>query len=54
MGIRPELVMAVTGHKTYKTFKKYIKLTDKVVENEFQRAWNIDRLPEKGIMKVAN
>ena len=29
-GMRPETVMSITGHKDYKTFKKYIKLTDKV------------------------
>ncbi len=53
-GVRPELVMAVTGHKSYKTFKKYIKITDKVVENEFQRVWNRKQSDEQTFMKVAN
>jgi integrase len=53
-GVRPELVMSVTGHKSYKTFKKYIKITDKVVENEFQRIWKRDQSGEKSFMKVAN
>lgn len=52
-GVRPELVMAVTGHKSYKTFKKYIKITDKVVENEFQRIWTRDT-SETAPMRVAN
>ncbi len=38
-GARPEIVMEITGHKSYKTFKKYIKLTDKVVSNEMKRIW---------------
>ena len=52
-GVRPELVMAVTGHKSYKTFKKYIKITDKVVENEFQRVWQRDTA-SVAPMRVAN
>ncbi|MCC6754188.1 MAG: site-specific integrase [Saprospiraceae bacterium] len=28
-GMRPEVVMSITGHKEYNTFKKYIKLTSK-------------------------
>ena len=39
-GMRAEVVMAMTGHKDYKTFKKYIKITDKVMENEMNRIWN--------------
>jgi integrase len=39
-GIRPEVVMAITGHKNYNTFKKYIKLTDTVVQSEMNKAWN--------------
>jgi integrase len=38
-GIRPEVVMAITGHKDYRTFKKYIKITDKVKLNEMNRLW---------------
>jgi integrase len=39
-GIRAEVVMAMTGHKDYKTFKRYIKITDKVMQNEMNRVWN--------------
>lgn len=39
-GMRAEVVMAMTGHKDYKTFKKYIKITDKVMETEMNRIWN--------------
>ena len=39
-GIRAEVVMAMTGHKSYRTFKKYIKITDKVMQNEMNRVWN--------------
>ncbi|MGN6638405.1 MAG: phage integrase SAM-like domain-containing protein [Mucilaginibacter sp.] len=38
-GLRPELVMSITGHKDYKTFKKYIKLTDKVKLAEMNNVW---------------
>ncbi len=38
-GMRPETVMKVTGHKDYKTFKRYIKLTDKVAEQEMRAVW---------------
>ena len=38
-GMRPEIVMQITGHKDYKTFKKYIKLTDKVKEVEMRKVW---------------
>lgn len=38
-GMRPETVMKITGHKDYKTFKKYIKLTDKVAEQEMKKFW---------------
>lgn len=39
-GIRAEVVMAMTGHKNYKTFKKYIKITDKIMQSEMNRFWN--------------
>jgi site-specific recombinase XerD len=39
-GIRAEIVMAMTGHKNYKTFKRYIKITDKVMQTEMERFWN--------------
>lgn len=39
-GMRPETVMAITGHKDYKTFKRYIKITSKVKEVEMNKIWN--------------
>ena len=39
-GMRPETVMAITGHKDYKTFKKYIKITSKVKGVEMNQIWN--------------
>ncbi|RZK18616.1 MAG: site-specific integrase, partial [Flavobacterium sp.] len=40
-GMRPEVVMSITGHKDYATFKKYIKLTENVKLAEMNNAWNI-------------
>jgi integrase len=40
-GMRPELVMAVTGHKDYATFRKYIKLTSKNTDIEVRKAWKL-------------
>jgi integrase len=39
-GMRPETVMSITGHKDYRTFKKYIKLTDKVKLAEMNDIWS--------------
>jgi site-specific recombinase XerD len=39
-GLRPEVVMGVTGHKDFKTMKKYLKLTDGVIQAELQRMWD--------------
>jgi integrase len=39
-GIRAEIVMAMTGHKSYRTFKKYIRVTDNVMQVEMNRLWN--------------
>lgn len=39
-GMRPEVVMSITGHKDYKTFKKYIKLIPKVKLVEMKRIWH--------------
>ena len=38
-GIRAEVVMTMTGHKNYKTFKRYIKITDKVTQLEMYRGF---------------
>jgi len=39
-GIRAEVVMNITGHKQYQTFKKYIKITDTVKFLEMAKVWN--------------
>jgi len=39
-GIRAEVVMNMTGHKEYQTFKKYIKITDKVKLLEMNKVWD--------------
>jgi len=39
-GMRPEVVMSITGHKDYSTFKKYIKLTENVKLAEMNSIWN--------------
>lgn len=38
-GMRPEVVMSITGHKDYRSFKKYIKLSQRVKNDEMQNAW---------------
>ncbi|RDV16543.1 site-specific integrase [Pontibacter diazotrophicus] len=38
-GMRAEVVMKVSGHTNYQTFKKYIKITDNIKELEMERVW---------------
>jgi integrase len=38
-GIAPEVVMKVTGHRDYKSFKRYVNITEQRVEREFARSW---------------
>lgn len=39
-GMRQETVMSITGHKSMSSFTKYIKLSQKVREEEMLKAWN--------------
>lgn len=39
-GMRAETVMGITGHKQYATFKKYIKITNKVKRVEMKQIWD--------------
>ena len=39
-GIRPEVIMKITGHKDIKTMMKYVKITDNVVRSEMLKAWD--------------
>lgn len=36
-GLRPEIIMKITGHKDWKSFQRYVNITDSVVEREFRR-----------------
>ncbi len=38
-GMRPEIVMKITGHKSLKMLQKYIKITENIQEVELRRAW---------------
>lgn len=38
-GMRPEVVMRISGHSNYSSFKKYIKISDKVTEVEMNNVW---------------
>jgi len=38
-GMRPETIMEITGHTSYKTFRKYIKITSKVKRDEINKFW---------------
>jgi integrase len=38
-GLRPELLMKITGHKDLKTFSRYVNVTEDTVLNEFARVY---------------
>jgi integrase len=40
-GMRPEVVMRISGHSNYATFKKYIKISEKVAEVEMNDIWQM-------------
>lgn len=42
-GIRPEIIMKITGHSDYKTMQRYIQITDKTKATEIQKAWKIKK-----------
>jgi integrase len=39
-GMAPELIMEITGQKTYREFRKYLKLTEKVVTTAMTNVWS--------------
>lgn len=39
-GMRPEVVMSITGHRSFKTMKKYIALTEQSRREALEAAWN--------------
>jgi integrase len=38
-GIPAETVMKITGHSDYKSFQRYVKVTEERKRNEMQKAW---------------
>ena len=38
-GLRPEVIMKITGHKDLKTMMRYVKITENVVAEEMLKAW---------------
>jgi integrase len=52
-GMRPEVVMRISGHSNYATFKKYIKISEKVTETEMNDIWQLPA-PAKVKMKIVS
>ena len=48
-GMRPETLMEITGHKDYKTFKKYIKISSNVKATEMNKIRN-----KEPVLKLVN
>ncbi|UOG74574.1 site-specific integrase [Hymenobacter tibetensis] len=40
-GLRPELVMKITGHRDWKSFKRYVNITETAIEREFAKAYEM-------------
>jgi integrase len=38
-GLRPELVMKITGHRSWRSFQRYVNITEQTVEREFARVY---------------
>jgi len=47
-GIPAETVMAVTGHKSYSSFQRYVKITEDRKRKEMARAWGVPVLKIAG------
>ena len=39
-GMQPESVMKISGHSSYRSFKRYINITDNMVRNEAVKAFS--------------
>lgn len=39
-GMKSEIVMSISGHKNFRTFKKYLDITRKDKSEELKKAWN--------------
>jgi len=54
-GMRPETVMSITGHKSYKTMLRYNKISEEMKVEEFQSVWGKSKMTYNdilGMMKV--
>ncbi|MBG8552547.1 site-specific integrase [Hymenobacter guriensis] len=40
-GLRPELIMRITGHRDWRSFKRYVNITEQAVEREFARVYDM-------------
>ena len=40
-GMKAEIIMSISGHTNYKTFRRYLEITRKDKEEEIKKAWNI-------------
>lgn len=38
-GMKPENIMAITGHKTYRMMQKYLKIDYKHLRDEMDKVW---------------
>ncbi|KUG09398.1 tyrosine-type recombinase/integrase [Solirubrum puertoriconensis] len=43
-GLRPELVMKITGHRTWRAFQRYVNITEQAVEREFAKVYDMPQL----------
>jgi integrase len=41
-GLGPETIMKVTGHRSWKSFQRYVNVTSDAVEREFRHSWGQD------------
>ena len=49
-GMRPEIVMKLSGHTSLSSFKRYIAITDNTLEKEYNRVWGLN---ESGLKLVS-
>jgi site-specific recombinase XerD len=38
-GMKPDVIMAITGHKTYRMMQKYLKIADETKRDEMDKVW---------------
>jgi len=37
--MKPDVIMAITGHKTYRMMQKYLKIADETKRDEMDKVW---------------